>query len=271
MRRINDVAVLIGIFALTATACTALSTTDSTATPANVPLATAVTTTATTPPPPTTATTRAAVLLPSVADFRSAADAAVAEIGASFVLETTQTIPGLITAATIRSGEYDDAVGIGVSTVEFRIDDTFGNDLENPNLQAFLGEPFEFRLMADTMWILASGGSESIWTGWEIDVLAARLGDDPSDNVNGDVFILQLAAATTRIINWLELDDGASVWVIELDADDLLPVVVTPGVQQRIAAAGLSGAARRSLARRWSMPRAVWSGSQQTSTDGGPP
>ncbi len=160
----------------------------------------------------------------------------VARRTASYELKITQTLPvsGENGATTSRTGSFDDSTLTGRGTLRFAA--------ESDEIARLLGEgEFEFRLVDDTYWLFNPIAEPSGWVGFDVFEYASAVGGDPTLSMDGDLFILVVGDALIEVVERELLSDGSVSWTVRIRADDLLPLVTTGGVQQRLSAAGFEG------------------------------
>jgi len=170
--------------------------------------------------------------------LRGQIDQTVARRTAAFTLEVAQTLPtpGPNGATLIRRGVFDDQLLIGQGTVQFEAE---SDELAEELGAGFVGEAvFEFRLHDDVFWFLNPIVEPPTWLGFDVLEYATALGADPTLSMDGDLFILAVGDAVTEVTGYSEQADGSGVWSVTVEADDLLPLVTTGGVQQRIYLSG---------------------------------
>ncbi len=155
----------------------------------------------------------------------------------SFVLDVTMTLPGSVSPVVARrTGGFDDETFSGAGTRSFHTDD--------PVLADVVGaEPFEFRFIGETLWMYNPLSDPAAWRGFDVFEFAELAGGNPLGSVDGDLFVGQVAAATTEVLGVDKQTDGSAVWLLTVRADDLVPVVAAAGPASRLidAGAGQSG------------------------------
>lgn len=152
---------------------------------------------------------------------------------AVFGLDVHQTlpVPGPNKALTTRTGAFDDRLLIGHGSVRF--------ETESFELAEQLGAGlFEFRLIDDTYWFLNPLADPPGWGGFNVVEFADAVGGDPTVSMDGDLFILTVADAIIDVTGYELRADGSERWLVMVKADNLLPLVITGGVHQRLLAGG---------------------------------
>lgn len=168
--------------------------------------------------------------------LQSAIDATVARNSARFSLDVTQTLPvtGANQASMRRSGSFDDLEGVGTGTQVF-----LGQSGALTDLPGYTGEELEYRLVGGTYWLLNPLAEPPTWVGYDLAEFDQLTAGDPTVSINGDLYLLAVGDAVTSVTDVVVFDDGSEGWTVRVTADKLLPLVVTAGVQQRLAADGL--------------------------------
>ncbi len=166
--------------------------------------------------------------------LRAIIDETVARTSATFSLEVVQTLPvaGQNQAAMRRSGSFDDERLAGSGTLQFSGDGAAADS-------AASGDAFEQRIVDDTYWLLNPTSDPPSWIGYDLESAAELVEGDPTLAVDGDRYLLAVSDAATAVTDVVDFDDGSKGWTLRVAADELLPLVVTTGVQQRLTAAGL--------------------------------
>ncbi|MDH3299919.1 MAG: hypothetical protein OES24_05380 [Acidimicrobiia bacterium] len=173
---------------------------------------------------------------PDLERLHGAIDATVARNSARFLLDVTQTLPVTAPnqASMRRTGSFDDQEAAGTGTQVFIGELGALNDLPG-----YAGEELEYRLVDGTYWLLNPLSDPPSWVGYDLADFAQLTAGDPTVSINGDLYLATVGQAITSITDMVEFDDGSEGWAVRVTADDLLPLVVTAGVQQRLVADGL--------------------------------
>ncbi len=195
---------------------------------------------------PTTATSDATSTSPTETDadggdteslerLQEIIDATVARNSARFSLEVVQTLPvtGPNQTSMRRTGSFDDDQQQGSGTQQFLGEPGLATDLPAS------GEAFEHRLVDGMYWLQNPVSIPPSWVGYDLEAFSELAQGDPSAAVDGDVYLLTVGASVTSITEVAVFDDGSEVWTVKVSADELLPLVVTARVRQRLANAGL--------------------------------
>lgn len=156
-------------------------------------------------------------------------DATVARDSALFSLEVVQTLPVAAQdqASILRTGSFDDTMQTGVGTQQL-----VGGS-------ATTADEIEHRLVNGTYWLSNPATDPPSWIGYELDALTEVTTSDPLLSINGDHYLLLVNESITSVTEIVEFDDGSEGWTVQLAADELLPIVVTSGVRDRLTTAGL--------------------------------
>lgn len=171
-----------------------------------------------------------------LARLREAVEATIARGSARFSLDVTQTLPvaGPNQASMRRTGAFDDGLQIGSGTQQF-----LGRTGAFADLPGYAGEEIEHRLVDGTYWLLNPVSDPPSWIGYDVAAFADLGQSDPAVSVDGDIYLRTLGDALTSVTDVVEFDDGSQGWTVRAVADELLPLVVTGGVQNQLGAAGL--------------------------------
>lgn len=168
--------------------------------------------------------------------LRAAIDATIARDTARFSMDVTQTLPvtGANQASMRRTGAFDDELRSGTGTQQF-----LGQTSDTADLPGYAGEELEYRLVDSTYWLLNPVSDPPAWIGYELTAFTELSAVDPTLAVDGDLYLRTVRDALTSVTDVVEFDDGSQGWAVQAAADDLLALVVTAGVQERLRAAGL--------------------------------
>ena len=174
--------------------------------------------------------------LPTLGELQAAIDATVGRKTAGFSLEVIQTLPVAAPnqAAMRRTGSFDDELQVGSGTQQF-----LGETSAPADLPGYAGEEIEHRLVSDVYWVSNPVVDPPSWVGYGLADFADLTESDPTLSINGDGYLLAISGAVTSVNDVVVFDDGSQGWSVQVTADELLPLVVSAGVQQRLAAAGL--------------------------------
>ena len=173
---------------------------------------------------------------PDLDQLREAIDATIARDTARFSMDVTQTLPvtGPNQASMRRTGSFDDGIRVGTGTQQF-----LGQTSAAADFPGYAGEEIEHRVVDGTYWLLNPVSDPPTWIGYELTALNELSAGDPTAAVDGDVYLRTVRDALTSVTDVVEFDDGSQGWAVQATADDLLPLVVTAGVQERLDGAGL--------------------------------
>jgi len=173
---------------------------------------------------------------PDIQRLQDAIDATLERTTAGFRLDVTQTLPavGAPTASMLRSGSFNADQQIGTGTQQF-----LGGAGAPADLPGYAGEEIEHRVIDDTYWLLDPVSDPPSWLGYDLVTFAELTEDSPILAVDGDLYLQTVSDAITSATDVVAFDDGSEGWTVQLVADDLLPLVVSTGVRQRLTAAGL--------------------------------
>lgn len=162
-------------------------------------------------------------------------DATVARSSARFSLEVIQTLPvtGPNQTSMRRTGSFDDGQQQGTGTQQFLAEPGLATDLPAA------GESFEHRVVDGTYWLSNPVSNPPSWVGYGLEAFSELAQGDPGLAVDGDLYLRTVGASVASINEVVVFDDGSEGWTVQVSADELLPLVVSAGVQQRLATAGL--------------------------------
>jgi hypothetical protein len=165
--------------------------------------------------------------------LRDRIDETTARRTAVFALDVTQElpVPGPNGVTTTRTGAFDDDLLMGQGSLRFAAESVEVAELLGAGL-------FEYRLINDTYWFLNPLADPPSWGGYDVIEFANTVDGDPTLSMDGDLYILVVADAIIELTGYEQDADGSERWSVMIRADDLLPLVTTGGVQQRLLAGG---------------------------------
>ena len=140
----------------------------------------------------------------------------------TFDLTVESSLPGAFdTARATTTGTFDDDTRTGQGTRVITSDDPAMH-------QVGFDDPFEFRVLTDTMWMYNPLGEPPRWAGFDIEQFEAT-GSSVYATVDGDLLLITFALAASDIVEVVQLPSGRSSWTIRMRADDLVTVLASSG------------------------------------------
>lgn len=171
---------------------------------------------------------------PTIDDLADLAAATVEKPLMSFELVVTRSFPGSEhPVVTTRTGSFDDETFFGVGTLT--------NFSEDPSIEGFSGDIFEFRLVDETLWFLNPLAQPPQWSGFDINDFAEMAGaQGPEEllaNVDADSYLGGLFDYS-MVIDSIEPHPQGTSWNVVVDASALVPMTSGAAALGRLTEAG---------------------------------
>ena len=150
----------------------------------------------------------------------------------SFELDVSQSLPGSDSpVVSRRSGSFDDDTFSGTGTRSFETDDQAISE-------AVGTEPFRFIVTDSVLWLFNPIDETPSWFGFDLVEFGEQAGGDPLSSVDVDYSLQLIFESTNRVTQMEELESGEQVWILEVRADELVPLLLAGGPASRLTEMG---------------------------------